>query len=253
MRFQKQLFRAVLGVFGALLVASALEVAARVAGNKALYPGVLDIYRALVEWYVRGELFGDVVESVPRAILSIIIATPLGFFIGTFLGLSRVGRFVFEPCVHFFRALPPVALLPLFVLWFGIAWSDKLFVSVFVCIFPVIVVTMQSVQILDEKYSELRRDYSLNVSDYTTLVIIPGVLPFVVPSVRLASGTAFIMLFVSELAGASSGLGYRISVSQLAFRADEMLAALLVLGGIAIIVDTVIQLVSKTVFTYASK
>ncbi len=149
--------------------------------------------------------------------------------------------------------VPKYALVPLFILWFGIDWGSKLAATIFVCIFPVAVTTAQAAIYANEQFSELARDLRMSPVLYVIRIIVPAALPAIVPGIRLSSGTAFVMLYVSELAGASQGLGYRISISQLAYRADLMLAGLFVLGVFASLADVAIQQVSKRYLHYAGK
>ena len=162
-------------------------------------------------------------------------------------------RSLFDGPLQFLRSLPPVALLPLFILWFGIAWWSKLLAAAFVCVFPIAVTTTQGALIADSQYRELSRDLGLSALRYILNVLLPATAPAIVPGLRLAAGTSFVMLYVSELAGASSGLGYRISIAQLAYQADLMIAGLLILGGIAMLTDLAIQFGAKRILHYAGR
>jgi sulfonate transport system permease protein len=245
-----QLAYALCGAAVSLLV---WEIASRIAGNAGLFPPLERVWSAFMQWSRSGDLAQDMAESVPRALLSLLVATPLGVLIGLGLALYRLPGRLLEGTVHFLRSLPPVALLPLFILWFGIEWSSKLLASIFVCVFPVVVTTLQGARLADVQYRELARDLDLSRLTYIARVIIPATAPAVVPGIRLAAGTAFIMLYVSELAGASFGLGYRISISQLAYQSDLMIAGLIALGTVAAATDALIQLTAKLTLHYAGR
>lgn len=229
------------------------EASAVLVGNPGVFPHIGGIAKALAAWGESGLLVQDLVESLPRVFVSAMIAAPIGIILGLILGLTDRLRLSAEWLIHFIGSLPPVALLPLFILWFGISWWSKLVAAIFVCIFPVAVTTAQAAIYADQQYRELSNDLRLNSYDYVTKIIVPAALPAIVPGIRLSLGTAFVMLYVSELAGASVGIGYRISISQLAYRADLMVAGLLVLGIAASLTDLCVQTLARRYLHYAGK
>ncbi|HEV3158274.1 MAG TPA: ABC transporter permease subunit [Candidatus Baltobacteraceae bacterium] len=242
-----------LAVLGTSFAGLAWEAFAAFAHNPGLVPPLERVLSAFQSWRVSGLLLGDLLESLPRAWASLLMAAPIGVSMGLLLGLSETTRRLFDSTLQFMRSLPPVALLPLFIIWFGIDYPSKLFASTFVCIFPIAVTTTQGVMIADSQYRELGNDLGLSKMDYVLKVIMPATAVAVVPGLRLSAGTAFIMLYISELAGASSGLGYRISIAQLAYQADLMIAGLLVLGLAALGTDLLIQRLSRSLLHYAGR
>jgi sulfonate transport system permease protein len=233
-----------------MAVASVWSLYAWLLAEPALFPTIPAVLSALYRWAASGQLIDDVLYSVPRAVLAILVAIPVGTGIGAAFGLSKTFRYLFEGTAHFLRSLPPVALLPVFVLWFGISWVDKLAASAFVSIFPLIVTSFHGAEKANHTYSELKTDFSLSQAKYVARIIVPAMIPSLIPGIRIASGTSFVMLFVSELGGASRGLGYRLSVAQLAYQADLMIAALIVLGLCAFAVDKIVELVGRRVENY---
>lgn len=195
----------------------------------------------------------DLNASVPRAVLGLLLSIPIGISIGIALAMSQRTKLMLGPLIHLLRSMPPVALLPLFVLWFGINEGAKLTATTFVCIFPIAVTTWQAAEIVDSSYRELGRDLRLGAWRYLKLVVFPGSLPSIVPGIRLAAGTSLVMVYVSELAGATAGLGYRISISQLAFQAGLMISSLIVLGIIGLLMDLALSRFFNRILHYAGK
>ncbi len=245
--------RIALPVIGTALVAACWELAVMLIGNPGLFPPLERVAAAFGHWGASGLLVTDIAESVPRAVLALCLATPLGIMFGLGLALSRRAGALFDGVIQLMRSLPPVALLPLFILWFGIGWNAKVAASVFVCMFPVIVTTMQATTQVDQTYRELAHDLRLTLLAYIARIVVPGAFPAIVPGIRLAAGTSFVMVFVSELAGASAGLGYRISIAQLAYQADLMIAGLLTLGLAGLAVDTIIAVLGRRLLHYAGR
>ncbi|HEY1607418.1 MAG TPA: ABC transporter permease [Allosphingosinicella sp.] len=242
-----------LRIVGIFLCAIVWEGVARRVGNPVLVPSLERIAGAFVLWDRSGTFVADCLESLPRAYLAIIFAIPPGIALGIALGMSRAVDSLLNAPVQFVRCLPPVALLPLFILWFGIDWWAKLGSAAFVCVFPVTISTVQAARAVDRQYRELALDLRLSATRYLKQIVLPGTLPAIVPGIRLAAGTSFVMVFVSELAGASAGLGYRIEIAQLAYQADLMLAALLILGGAGLATDAAIVGLSRRMLHYAGR
>ena len=141
------------------------------------------------------------------------------------------------PLIQLFRPLPPVALVPLVIVWFGIGETSKILSIAYAVFFPVWINTHIGAQEVAQTF--LWSAKSLKVSGIRILwkVIFPGALPFIAAGLRTGAAMAFIMVFVSEQTGASEGVGYRIWNSNLDYRIDLMIAALFVLGLIGALAD----------------
>lgn len=241
------------GVLGLIGLAGLWELLAIVVANPGLMPPLPRLATALAAYSSNGELATDLLESIPRAWVATAIALPAGMALGLLFVLRPLAERLLDWPLQFLRSLPPVALLPLLVLWFGIGWQAKLFAAATVAMFPIAVTAIQGGHLINRQYGELGRDLGLTRAQYVRHILIPGTMPYVVPGLRLGSATSFIMTFVGELAGASQGLGYRISVSQLAYQADLMIVALVLLGLLALLTDQVLAFGSKWLFPYAGR
>jgi NitT/TauT family transport system permease protein/sulfonate transport system permease protein len=146
----------------------------------------------------------------------------------------------FSPIIQLLRPLPPVAIIPLVIVWFGIGEMSKIFSIAFAVFFPVWINSHLGAR--DVPKSFIWSATTMRITGFRLLwkVILPASLPFIIAGLRTAVSLAFIMVFVSELAGASAGIGYQISVSYLAYRVDRMMAALAVLGLFGAISDLVL-------------
>jgi len=151
------------------------------------------------------------------------------------------------------RPLPPVAIIPLIIIWFGIGAGAKIFSIAFAVFFPVWINTYIGSRQINHIFL-----WSGNLLTNSRLkillkIIIPATLPFIVAGVRTSIAIAFIMVFVSELIGSSSGLGYRISISQLTYRIDEMMATLFVLGALGALSDKLFVFVINKKYSWLTK
>jgi NitT/TauT family transport system permease protein len=142
-----------------------------------------------------------------------------------------------SPILQMFRPLPPVAIIPLIIVWFGIGEVSKVFAIAFAVFFPAWINTDLGARRVPDSFIWSSRTLGCRYPSLIWRVILPSALPFIVGGLRVGISMAFVMVYVSELSGASSGVGYQISVSYLAYRVDRMIAALATLGALGLISD----------------
>jgi len=218
--------------------------------NPVVFPTPIQVFKALADYFHSGELMSDLLASLGRMCVGFLIGSTLGIIIGMLTGRSKTINLLLAPLLNFFRALPPVAILPLFIIWFGIDdWSKMLTIS-FGCFFQVWLNTNTGASRIPS--SVIWNSYLLTRSKFKRIlkVEIPATLPFIVAGLRLSIATALIMVFVSELAGSNNGIGYTISNAQMSYRIDLMIAALIILAGVSVIIDYAIQKAAVLLFPW---
>ncbi len=216
----------------------------------ALFPPPSKVAAALWEMVTAGTLFYDTRDSLGRLLAGLLIGSAVGILMGLLTGRMKSFANVLSPVIQILRPLPPVAIIPLVIVWFGIDDGAKVFSIAFAVFFPVWINTYIGARQIPQAF--LWSAQLLTSSSVKTFrdVVFPAALPFVIAGIRNAIAIAFIMVFVSELAGASSGLGYRISITHLAYRIDEMMAALFVLAALGALVDQLFVLGTRKVFPW---
>jgi len=205
--------------------------------NSALFPPPTRALSALVEMGRSGELWRDMKASYGRLLLGMVCGVVIGTPIGLMTGRIHAVADVLVPLIQIFRPLPPVAIVPLVIVWFGIGESAKVFSIAFAVFFPIWLNTHLGAQQISAKF--LWSASTLTHSRWRIFrsVIFPASLPLITAGLRGAIAVAFVMVFVSELAGASEGIGYEIAATHLAYRIDKMIAALAVLGASGALAD----------------
>jgi NitT/TauT family transport system permease protein/sulfonate transport system permease protein len=197
-----------------------------------------------------GDLPRDVATSLLRALAGLALGSVVGIITGIITGKCEKADHYLTPLIQLFRPLPPVAIIPLVIVWLGIGEISKLFSISFAVFFPVWISTYLGARRVPEPL--IWSAQSLKVKRVALLwkVILPGSLPFILTGIRTGVAIAFVMVFVSELAGASVGVGYQISVSHLAYRVDRMIAALTILGILGYFTDLALTAAAKRVFPW---
>lgn len=218
--------------------------------NIRLLPPPSAIFGAFLESWRNGELKRDFLVSIWRAGIGLGAGFLLGAVLGILTGRSPAWHRLISPLFNTLRAFPPVALLPVYITLLGIGNFSKIVSIACACIFPVWVNTHLGASRVPEEYLQSARLMTDSRTRIFFRVIMPSALPWILGGLRQALAMSFIMLYVSELAGASAGLGYQISSSHLAYRMDKMFAALFVLGALAAGSDTLISFLTKRLFPW---
>lgn len=220
--------------------------------NQTLFPGPIVVLYALINLTQSGELLSNVTASAGRLFFGLLTGSIFGVIFGLLMG--RIGFLdeAFAPLLNILRSIPPVAIIPLMIVWFGIGDVAKVNSIAFAVFFPVWLSTLHGAKNISSNHIKTAKIFSKSVIQTFIRVIFPATIPNIISGVRLGIGTAFIMVFVSELAGASVGLGYLIAYAQITYRIDIMLAGLIVLGLLAYAVDYLFVKFSEKTFKWVN-
>jgi ABC-type nitrate/sulfonate/bicarbonate transport system permease component len=202
-----------------------------------LFPPPTRVLGALVEMAQSGELTRDLAASLRRAAAGFLVGSSAGVGVGLATGRIAWIDHYFSPIIHIFRPIPPVAAIPIVITWMGITEASKVFSIAFAVFLTVWISAHLGARNIPRTYLWAARTLKIRGVHLLHRVIFPGALPFIVAGCRAGIAIAFVMVYVSELAGASSGIGYQINISHLAYRIDRMLAALVVLGACGALAD----------------
>ena len=195
--------------------------------------------RALGEWAHSGRLTHDLASSLWRAYAGLTLGVLAGALIGVIAGQVAWLRNAVVPIVSLFRPIPPVAMIPLVIVWAGIGDASKVLSTAFACFFPMFTAAYQGATNVPESYLWAARSAGLSGTAVLARIVFPATLNVAIAGLRVSIAVAFVMCFVSELAGSSQGLGYEISTMSLNYRIDRMMAALGVLAASAAVTDVV--------------
>jgi len=245
--------RPLLSLASVALVLVGWEVASRsLTATIALFPPPSQVVLSLVRFATDGTLFLDLGGSLWRLAAGLSIGACVGVVTGLATGRVKAVRAFLSPIIQALRPLPPVAIIPLVIVWFGIGDGAKIFSIAFAVFFPVWINAHIGVTQISKTFLWSAALLTRSRIKIFRKVIFPAALPFIVTGIRTGIAIGFVMVFVSELAGASSGLGYRISVSQLAYRIDDMMAALVVLGFLGALTDAVFTFLVRKKFPWTA-
>lgn len=225
----------------AVLLAVWWAVAAAGWFPSSLFPSPVAVAEALGERASSGELLLDVGASMYRFFIGYVTACASAILLGLVMGwCPRAWEFV-DPLVQFLRPISPVAWLPFIVLWIGIGDIPAIVVIFLAAFFPVLLTTVSAVRGIDPVYLKVSRTFGLGSVQTLFRIVLPAVFPAIAGALRLALGTAWIFLVAGEMAGTQSGLGYLIVDARNNLRADELVAAIVVVGVLGVVLNWIIK------------
>ena len=190
-----------------------------------------------LRWTLSGELLGDTLSSLWRVLVGFTVGAGLALPLGLFMGASDLGYRLFNPIVQVLRPIPPIAYIPLSILWFGLGNPPAYFLISLGAFFPVLVNTIAGVRNVDGIF--LRSARNLGARGFTMFwrVILPAATPYILTGVRVGIGVAFIVVIVAELIAVNQGLGYRIMEAREFFWSDKIIAGMASIGLLGLGLD----------------
>jgi len=201
---------------------------------------------ALIDLFLDNRFWTSVIASLKRVTIGIIIAFIAGMPLGILIGYYRILRFLMNPGIHFFRMISPVSLMPVALLLFKQFESAIYFLITMSTIWPIIVNTIVGVSRVNSQWIQMARIEGAGHREIILKIILPAAIPYMLTSLRLAIGVAWIVLVPAEFLGISSGLGYLINDARDTMEYDRLLAIIISIGIIGFFLDTFVQWVYKT-------
>lgn len=222
------------------------EVLTRTVAQSLFVPPVSTIARTFGDsWFaatpstlfLSQEFRDNVLPSIGRIAAGYAIAAAVGTVGGIVLGVWRPAGAFFNPLIRLGMSIPVTALLPLAIVVFGITDSMNVFLIALGCLWPILINAYDGARGIDTTMTLTARSMQLSRRRYFLNVLLPGASPAIVAGMRVSVGTAMVLMVVSELYAATSGLGYYITQQQRLFRFPELWSAILLVALIGILAN----------------
>ncbi len=175
-----------------------------------------------------GTLMHNLAVSLIRAGIGLGLAIVIGVSLALAAGLSRIGEDIVDAPLQMLRTIPVLALVPMFILWFGIGEAPKILLVTLGATFPIYLNLFKGIRAIDPKLIEAARTLGLTHSETVRHVILPGALPDLLVGLRFSVGISWLMLVVAEQVNASSGIGHMMMDAEDFLRTDIILVGMLV-------------------------
>ena len=188
-------------------------------------------------WMFSGELIHDALGSLYRVVVGFAVGAGLALPLGLAMGASSIVYAWMNPLVQLLRPIPPIAYIPLSILWFGLGNPPAVFLIALGAFFPVLMNTIAGVRQVDGIYLRAARNLGASGATMFLRVILPASVPYILAGVRIGIGTAFIVVIVSEMIAVNNGLGFRILEAREYFWSDKIIAGMITIGLLGLAID----------------
>lgn len=215
-----------------------------------LIPPPSHVFMAGVESARSGELLDHVLASSERVLIAwglvVVTAVPLGIAMGWW---RRCNRYV-NPLIELLRPIPPLAWIPISILWFGIGLTQNLFIIMIGVFFPVLLNTIHGVRGIDPVLIRAARNLGAPPGKLLVKVVLKGALPDIFTGARVGLGVAWMVLVAAELVAATSGLGFMIQDARNFLRTDIIFMGMFMIGFMGILMDVVLRFAGRRMLAW---
>jgi ABC-type nitrate/sulfonate/bicarbonate transport system permease component len=193
-------------------------------------PAPSEAYTAFEELAISGNLWKHVDASIRRLVIGWASGTVLGLIVGVSIGLFSLARAGLMPLVSAIFPIPKIALLPLFVIWFGIGEGSKIATILFGTFFPTVIAVYGGVDNVDRNLIRMGQSFGLSWRSIVWKIILPGALPAILSGARISASIAIILLVAAEMIGAEYGIGAYVLMAGSLMATDQLIAGVAMLS-----------------------
>ncbi len=221
--------------------------------NPALIPTPHAVAARFWELLTKARLPTDMWMSTQRVFLGVLSGIVLAVPVGFVLGWYREIRSFVDPLINFFRALPPIALIPLAVVYFGIGEVAKVVILFYASFFAGVIVMYEGIAQISPIYVRVARTLGATDGEIFRRVILPLTVPHMLTALRVALGVAWATLVASELIAAQQGLGALIQNASSFFQLDIIYVGIICIGFIALAMDLALRAVARRLVSWQER
>jgi len=208
-------------------------------------PKPSDVLATFGELWESGLLFKHLAPSLSRLAVGAAIGASFGIVVGVLIGLFSYARAGLVPLVAAIFPIPKIALLPLFVIWFGIDETSKYALIAFGTFTPTVVATYGAVDNVDRSLIRMGQSFGLSWFSIVRKIVLPGAMPGILSGLRISLAIAIILLVAAEMLGAEYGIGAYILEAGSLYDLERLFAGVVILSLLGVILSTVIGLIER--------
>jgi ABC-type nitrate/sulfonate/bicarbonate transport system permease component len=221
--------------------------------HNPFFPTPIRVLSALVYLFQSGSIFPHILGSLRRTLVGFFFALIIGSFLGYTLGLSSFLRNYLGPIVEILRPIPPIAWIPLAILWFGVGDSSASFIIFIASFFPIFTNVYFGVISIPKVYHRVSKNYNLEPIQKFINVIFPFTLPYLITGAKTSIGFGWMAVIAAEMISGNYGLGYFIEVNRVLLNTEYVIAAMIIIGAIGYLMNKSLSLAEIKVTAWRTK
>lgn len=215
-----------------------------------LFPPPWQILARGAEMTVKGELQTHILISLERVLKGFLIGAFGGVGIAMLVGRSQLVQNFLESILEMLRPIPPLAFLPLIVIWMGIGETSKIAFIAYTSFFPIFTTTVEGIKYVDPLLIRAAQSLGARERDVFRWVVLPAALPNIIVGLRLGFAISFFVIVAAEFIAADSGLGYLINDARTFFLVDRMLLGAVVIGFLGFFFNWLLKRLERILLPY---
>ncbi|MET8152924.1 ABC transporter permease [Actinoplanes sp. NPDC049668] len=204
-----------------------------------------DVVVAFEDQWVNNDLLGNILASLQRAAIGLALGVVTGAVLAVVSGLSRFGESLIDGPIQIKRSIPTLAVIPLFIAWFGIGEEMKIITIALISLVPIYIHTHNGLRSIDGRYAELAETIGINHGEFVRHVVLPGALPGFLLGMRFAVTAALLGLVVVEQYNAVAGVGHMITLAEQYGQTDVIVVGLVIYGIFGYCADSAVRLTGR--------
>lgn len=218
--------------------------------NRVLLPAPKAIVQTFINKITDGSLIAELWISILRVLQGYACAIILGVGLGIWIGLSDRMYNLTKVLIQILRPIPPIAWIPLVILWMGIGEGSKVFLIFLGGFFVILINVIDGIRYIDPKLIEVAKAVETPRMKYVTQLVIPAAMPTIFTGFKVALGTCWSCVVAAELVAASSGIGYMISNARNFGQMDVVIIGMVSIGIVGKIMDEILKMIEKRVLKW---
>lgn len=220
-------------------------------GNSDLVPSPLMVWERFLRTFekpINGQLiFGHIFASIKRVFLALLISLGLGIPFGIMIGWNKTFNSIFGTLFELIRPIPPIAWLPLIIMWFGIGELPKVLIVFIGTFTPIVVNTSTGIRLVEPLNLDVGRMFNASQRQLLTEIALPSALPSIFAGFRTATSGGLMVVLAAEMIGAKAGLGFLITRGQDVFDVPLIMVGMLVIAIVGTIVSIITDYLERWV------
>jgi sulfonate transport system permease protein len=210
-----------------------------------LFPTPLRIINAFTKLAASGELVDNFKISIFRAFSGFLLGGSLGLLFGALVGLYRKSERALDPSIQMIRMVPHLAVVPLFILWFGIGETSKVLLIAKGAFFPLYINTFIGIRNVDNKLFDVTKVLGFSKVKQFIRLVLPAALPNILLGLRISLGVAWLGLVVVEIMGSTSGIGYLMSDARQFSKTPVVFVGIIIFALVGKLTDSLVRLLER--------
>lgn len=219
--------------------------------NPVILPAPGKVWSTFIGLIKSDALFENLFISLFRVLRGYVLAMILGLILGVFIGLFEHVRRLTDLLVQIIKPIPPIAWIPLVILWFGIGESGKVFLIFLGGFFTMLINVVDGIRQADVKLLEVSQTAETPFAKHVFRVIIPGAAPNIFTGLRVGLSSCWMCVVAAELVSSNTGLGYMIMNARQFGQTDVVIVGMLIIGFIGKLMDSILKIIEGRVIKWA--